>query len=172
MSRPYFDGRRPTNQANRLPSAASSSTATCRYRIGVREFIPTRKHDVSDDHLKLHDVGKIPTCAIIDFDYPYWRPALAADPGVSLAAGRSGRLQIPAPYDDIPDPTELEGFTMIDREYFVFVTSSPKNNVTIAAQDAGCGRTGARNAVAMSVACVPTVSGRSFGASAGGMRWV
>jgi glutaminyl-peptide cyclotransferase len=43
------------------------------YRIGVREFVPTRKHSVSDDHLKVHDVGKIPTCAIIDFDYPYWR---------------------------------------------------------------------------------------------------
>ena len=43
------------------------------YRIGVREFVPARKHDVSDDHLKVHDLGKIPTCAIIDFDYPYWR---------------------------------------------------------------------------------------------------
>ncbi len=43
------------------------------YRIGVREFVPTRKHSVSDDHLKIHDVGKIPTCAIIDFDDPYWR---------------------------------------------------------------------------------------------------
>jgi hypothetical protein len=73
MSRPYSDGRRPTNQANRLPSAASFSTATCRYRIGVREFIPTRKHDVSDDHLKVHDVAKIRTCAIIDFDDPHWR---------------------------------------------------------------------------------------------------
>jgi hypothetical protein len=36
------------------------------------------------------------------------------------------------PYDDIPDPTELEGFTMIDPEYCVLVTSSPKENVTIA----------------------------------------
>ncbi len=43
------------------------------YRIGVREFIPARKHDVSDDHLKLHDVAKIPTAAIVDFDYPYSR---------------------------------------------------------------------------------------------------
>jgi glutaminyl-peptide cyclotransferase len=43
------------------------------YRIGVREFVPTRKHSVSDDHLKVHDLGKIPTCAIIDFDDPYWR---------------------------------------------------------------------------------------------------
>jgi hypothetical protein len=43
------------------------------YRIGVREFVPTRKHSVADDHLKVHDVGKIPTCAIIDFDYAYWR---------------------------------------------------------------------------------------------------
>ncbi len=43
------------------------------YRIGVREFIPTRKHDVLDDHLRVHDLGKIPTCAIIDFDDPHWR---------------------------------------------------------------------------------------------------
>ena len=49
-----------------------------------------------------------------------WQPGVAAD-------FRSLR-----PYDVIPDPTELEGFTMIDREYCVLVTSSPKNNVTIA----------------------------------------
>jgi hypothetical protein len=43
------------------------------YQIGVREFIPVRKHFVSDDHLRLHDIGKIPTCAVVDFDDPYWR---------------------------------------------------------------------------------------------------
>ena len=51
--------------------------ATAR-RLGVREFVAKRKHEVEDDHLKLRNIGKIPTCDIIDFDYPvgpggkYW----------------------------------------------------------------------------------------------------
>jgi Zn-dependent M28 family amino/carboxypeptidase len=38
-------------------------------RLGVREFIERRGHDVRDDHIKLHDVAGIPACDIIDFDY-------------------------------------------------------------------------------------------------------
>jgi hypothetical protein len=49
-----------------------------------------------------------------------WQPGAAAD------------FRSVPPYDEIPDPTELEGFTMIDREYCVLVTSSQKENVTIA----------------------------------------
>ena len=47
-------------------------------KLGVSEFHPKvdRKHPVEDDHLRLHDLGKIPTCDIIDFnivdDFPYW----------------------------------------------------------------------------------------------------
>jgi glutaminyl-peptide cyclotransferase len=41
-------------------------------RLGVREFIPQVRHQVLDDHIKLHDIAKIPTCDIIDFDYPAW----------------------------------------------------------------------------------------------------
>ena len=41
-------------------------------RLGVREFIPQRKFEVRDDHLPLHDIAGIPTCDIIDFDYPPW----------------------------------------------------------------------------------------------------
>lgn len=45
-------------------------------RLGVDEFIPRRKHEIRDDHLKLHNIGKIPTCNIIDFDFGrnnrYW----------------------------------------------------------------------------------------------------
>lgn len=41
-------------------------------QLGVREFVARRKHEIRDDHLKLRNVGKIPTCDIIDFDYPYW----------------------------------------------------------------------------------------------------
>jgi hypothetical protein len=47
-------------------------------RQGVREFIARSRHWVQDDHIKLHDLAGIPTCDIIDFDYPrpgrptYW----------------------------------------------------------------------------------------------------
>lgn len=41
-------------------------------RLGVKEFIPRTKHEVRDDHLPLRNIGKIPTCDLIDFDYPYW----------------------------------------------------------------------------------------------------
>ena len=43
--------------------------ATAR-RLGVREFIAKRKHEVEDDHLRLRNIAKIPTCDIIDFEYP------------------------------------------------------------------------------------------------------
>jgi glutaminyl-peptide cyclotransferase len=44
------------------------------YNLGVREFIPRVKDDIEDDHLRLHDIGKIPTCDIIDFSgyRRYW----------------------------------------------------------------------------------------------------
>ncbi len=46
-------------------------------KLGVREFIPRVRHEILDDHIALHDVGGIPCCDIIDFDYPrpgtnYW----------------------------------------------------------------------------------------------------
>lgn len=45
-------------------------------RLGVSEFVhhthPKRKDPIRDDHLMLRNVGKIPTCQIIDFDYPRW----------------------------------------------------------------------------------------------------
>lgn len=45
--------------------------ATAR-RLGVKEFIPNKKHTVRDDHLPLHNIAGIPACDIIDFDYPPW----------------------------------------------------------------------------------------------------
>jgi glutaminyl-peptide cyclotransferase len=39
-------------------------------RLGVTEFLDhTRFSPIRDDHLLLHEVGKIPACNIIDFDY-------------------------------------------------------------------------------------------------------
>lgn len=44
-------------------------------RLGVKEFIPRPRHQVNDDHIKLRNIGKIPTCDLIDFDYPHWHTA-------------------------------------------------------------------------------------------------
>ena len=41
-------------------------------KLGVREFIPRPRHAVSDDHLPLCTIAKIPVCDVIDFDYTHW----------------------------------------------------------------------------------------------------
>jgi len=42
-------------------------------RLGVREFVARKMpFEVRDDHIKLHNIAKIPTCDIIDMDYPAW----------------------------------------------------------------------------------------------------
>ena len=41
-------------------------------KLKVREFKRRAKHDVQDDHIPLNQIARIPTCDIIDFDYPYW----------------------------------------------------------------------------------------------------
>jgi len=41
-------------------------------RLGVREFVANNRYDVLDDHIKLHDIGKITCIDIIDFKYPAW----------------------------------------------------------------------------------------------------
>lgn len=41
-------------------------------RLGVHEFVPKAMHEVRDDHVVLHDVGRIPCIDVIDFDYPFW----------------------------------------------------------------------------------------------------
>ena len=41
-------------------------------RLGVREFIPKRMHEVNDDHVMLHNLGGISCIDVIDFDYPSW----------------------------------------------------------------------------------------------------
>ena len=45
--------------------------------LGVTEFKKTERHKIRDDHLPLNQIAKIPTCDIIDFDFPvtgnsYW----------------------------------------------------------------------------------------------------
>jgi hypothetical protein len=41
-------------------------------QLGVKEFILKQKHEVRDDHLPLNEIAKIPSCDLIDFDYPHW----------------------------------------------------------------------------------------------------
>jgi hypothetical protein len=44
-------------------------------RLGVREFIARPGHEIRDDHLNLHNRAGIPSCDLIDFDYPAWHTA-------------------------------------------------------------------------------------------------
>ena len=41
-------------------------------RLGVRDFQTGQTWPVNDDHVKLHNIGGIACCDIIDFDYPAW----------------------------------------------------------------------------------------------------
>jgi len=41
-------------------------------RRNVRQFVPRPKYSVQDDHVPLRMIARIPTCDIIDFDYPHW----------------------------------------------------------------------------------------------------
>jgi len=41
-------------------------------RMEVRQFVPRPKHAVEDDHVPLRMIAGIPTCDIIDFDFPQW----------------------------------------------------------------------------------------------------
>ncbi len=39
-------------------------------RLGVKEFIPSARYEVNDDHVPLNNIAKIPTINVIDFNYP------------------------------------------------------------------------------------------------------
>ena len=41
-------------------------------RLGVQDFVSKPKHEVDDDHVILHNIGRIPCIDVIDFDYPPW----------------------------------------------------------------------------------------------------
>ena len=38
--------------------------------LGVKEFVPQKRHEIRDDHLPLNSIARIETCDIIDFDFP------------------------------------------------------------------------------------------------------
>lgn len=61
-------------EGNSLRYAGDVTRSVWQVANNLREkaFISRRKHNLSDDHLSLNQIAKIPTCDIIDFDYPYW----------------------------------------------------------------------------------------------------
>ncbi|MEZ6056614.1 MAG: M28 family peptidase [Planctomycetaceae bacterium] len=59
------------NSMKLAPDVTRSVWAAAR-QVKARHFISRIKHDVRDDHLALNEIAKIPTCDVIDFDYPYW----------------------------------------------------------------------------------------------------
>jgi hypothetical protein len=59
------------NSMKLAPKIAQSVWASAK-KIGVKEFIPRKRYELTDDHLPLNQIAKIPTCDVIDFDYPHW----------------------------------------------------------------------------------------------------
>ena len=55
-------------------------------RLEVRQFVPRPKHAVQDDHLPLRMIAGIPSCDIIDFDYPQWHTTADAPAACSAAS--------------------------------------------------------------------------------------
>lgn len=70
-------------------------------RLGVHEFIHRTGHEIRDDHLAMRNIAKIPTCDIIDFDYPrsgaasYWHTEQdTADKCSALSLGKVGWVML------------------------------------------------------------------------------
>ena len=41
-------------------------------QLQIQEFVPRPKYLINDDHVPLRMTGGIPTCDMIDFEYPHW----------------------------------------------------------------------------------------------------
>jgi len=70
--------------------------------LKVREFRATKGHTIKDDHLPLNQIARIPTCDIIDFDYPnprmknrYWHTTMDSVENCSAASlGKVGKVML------------------------------------------------------------------------------
>jgi hypothetical protein len=70
--------------------------------LRVREFRATQGHTIRDDHLPLNQIAGIPTCDIIDFDYPnprmknrYWHTTMDSVENCSAASlGKVGKVML------------------------------------------------------------------------------
>lgn len=72
----------------RMAGFVTTSVWTSAKAVGAREFVARQKHLVYDDHIPLNQIAGIPTCDVIDFDYPHWHKRNdlpAACSGESLA---------------------------------------------------------------------------------------
>lgn len=75
------------NSVQMAPEVTRSVWAVAQ-QLRVTEFVPKVKYEVRDDHLALNQIARIPTCDIIDFEYPQWhttRDTPSACSGDSLA---------------------------------------------------------------------------------------
>lgn len=61
----YFEG----NSLKYAPRLTRSIWAVAK-ELGVSEFVAEKRHEIRDDHLPLNLIAKIPTCDVIDFDFP------------------------------------------------------------------------------------------------------
>lgn len=59
----------------RLAPSVTRSVWAAAKSVGVREFHSSARYEINDDHLPLNEIARIPTCDVIDFDYPYWHTA-------------------------------------------------------------------------------------------------
>lgn len=68
-------------------------------RLGVREFIPTPRHEIFDDHIPFIEAG-IPMIDLIDFDYPHWHTTQDTPDKCSPASlEKVGKVVLAALYD-------------------------------------------------------------------------
>jgi glutaminyl-peptide cyclotransferase len=65
----------PEKTSVRLAPGVTRSVWAAAKSLKQREFHPTPRHEISDDHVPLNEIAHIPTCDVIDFDYPYWHTA-------------------------------------------------------------------------------------------------
>ena len=97
--RSYIPPEPPENPDSCAPPplrpCAPNNLSTCHGCWQMR-FCPHAwdgKHFVNDDHVPLRNIGKIPTCDIIDFDYPYWHTSQDTQDKVSAESlERVGRV--------------------------------------------------------------------------------
>ena len=61
----YYEGN-----SLQMASRLTRSIWSVANEIGVQEFKTKERHKIRDDHLPLNSIARIPTCDIIDFDYP------------------------------------------------------------------------------------------------------
>ena len=65
-------------------------------QLQIEEFVPRPKYLINDDHVPLRMTGGIPTCDIIDFDYPHWHTTQDIPENCSAhSLGLVGRVILP-----------------------------------------------------------------------------